>query len=102
MDETVPDRGVSLLAVNIAFLSVAVVAVALRCYTRIGVVRAFGLDDWVMLFAAVSLSVRKQQWRWYFSQTDRAFTPAIFYHFCCVFYFQRTLRPGKTQGRPVG
>jgi hypothetical protein len=64
MSEPVPDRGVDLHAVNVSFLLAAMIATVLRCYTRIVIVRAFGLDDWAMLFATVRLSVPKEYWKW--------------------------------------
>ncbi|KAK1967041.1 hypothetical protein LY78DRAFT_692322 [Colletotrichum sublineola] len=45
------NRGPELLAVNIFFVSAAVVATALRCFVRAGLVKAFGTDDWLMLLA---------------------------------------------------
>jgi hypothetical protein len=48
-----PTRGPDLLAVDILFMSAAVVANALRCYVRIRMVKAFGLDDWLMTLATV-------------------------------------------------
>ncbi|KAK8022297.1 hypothetical protein PG993_013064 [Apiospora rasikravindrae] len=50
----IPNRGPELQAVCIALLVLAVTAVALRCYTRVFILRAFGLDDAVMVFATVS------------------------------------------------
>lgn len=49
----IPNRGPELQAVCIALLVLAVTATALRCYTRIFILRAFGLDDGVMVFATV-------------------------------------------------
>ncbi|KAK8001749.1 hypothetical protein PG991_013971 [Apiospora marii] len=40
-----------LLAVVITFLVTATAANVMRCYTRIGIVKAFGVDDWFMLIA---------------------------------------------------
>lgn len=48
------NRGPQLLAVVIAFLVTATAANAMRCYTRVGIVKAFGVDDWFMLIAYVS------------------------------------------------
>ncbi|EFQ26927.1 uncharacterized protein GLRG_02098 [Colletotrichum graminicola M1.001] len=45
------NRGPELLAVNIVFVSTAVLATALRCFVRAGLVRAFGTDDWLMVLA---------------------------------------------------
>ncbi|KAK8092001.1 hypothetical protein PG997_002362 [Apiospora hydei] len=50
----IPNRGPELQAVCIALLALAVTTVALRCYTRVFILRAFGLDDGVMVFATVS------------------------------------------------
>ncbi|KAJ6785976.1 hypothetical protein PWT90_06271 [Aphanocladium album] len=47
------NRGDELLGVNIAFFVVASCAVLLRCYTRVFISKAFGLDDWLMAVAAV-------------------------------------------------
>ncbi|KAK3940935.1 hypothetical protein QBC46DRAFT_113282 [Diplogelasinospora grovesii] len=51
------DRGPELSAVNISFLVVAVIAISLRCIVRVGIVKAFGIDDWLMAFAACSFVV---------------------------------------------
>ncbi|KAF2752105.1 hypothetical protein M011DRAFT_516460 [Sporormia fimetaria CBS 119925] len=48
------NRGPELLAVDVAFLSTAVTANALRCYVRVRMVRAFGWDDWLMAVATAS------------------------------------------------
>ncbi|KAL6712378.1 hypothetical protein ACN47E_000255 [Coniothyrium glycines] len=49
----IPNRGPELLGVNIAFLSTAVLACLLRCFVRVRMVRAFGLDDWLMVTATI-------------------------------------------------
>ncbi|EMD89543.1 hypothetical protein COCC4DRAFT_124963 [Bipolaris maydis ATCC 48331] len=49
----VPDRGPELLAVNIAFVTTAVLACLLRCFVRVRMVKAFGLDDWLMVVATL-------------------------------------------------
>lgn len=51
---SVPNRGRTLVAVNITFAVAAVLANILRCYVRLGMVKAFGNDDWLMAFATVS------------------------------------------------
>ncbi|KAF1981080.1 hypothetical protein K402DRAFT_441459 [Aulographum hederae CBS 113979] len=43
------DRGYQLNAVLIALLSLAYFTTALRCWTRIRIVKAFALDDWLTL-----------------------------------------------------
>ena len=47
------NRGPQLLGVNLLFLILAVIATTLRCYVRLVMVRAFGLDDWLMVAATV-------------------------------------------------
>lgn len=49
------DRSVSVKVVAAAFLPVASVAVFLRCYVRLRIVKAFGWDDGIMVFALVCL-----------------------------------------------
>ncbi|KAF1947356.1 hypothetical protein EJ02DRAFT_140905 [Clathrospora elynae] len=49
----IPNRGPELLAVNIAFVSTAVMACALRCFVRLKMVKAFGLDDYLMVLATL-------------------------------------------------
>lgn len=50
-----PDRGPEIVAVDIVFCALAVLVVLLRCFTRARLVKAFGLDDWLMIVAAVSI-----------------------------------------------
>ncbi|KAK6823627.1 hypothetical protein PG987_013884 [Apiospora arundinis] len=50
----VPNRGPKLQAVSIGLVSLAVTATALRCYTRTFILKAFGMDDAVMVFATIS------------------------------------------------
>ncbi|KAK8076539.1 hypothetical protein PG994_003811 [Apiospora phragmitis] len=50
----IPNRGPELQAVAIALLVLAVIATALRCYTRVFILKAFGLDDGVMVFATIT------------------------------------------------
>jgi hypothetical protein len=40
--------------VNIAFLATAIIANLLRCFVRVRMVKAFGVDDWLMVGATVS------------------------------------------------
>ncbi|KXJ91809.1 hypothetical protein Micbo1qcDRAFT_57932 [Microdochium bolleyi] len=49
----IADRGPELRAVNIFFLTITLVSMALRCYVRIGMVKAFGTDDWLMVLATI-------------------------------------------------
>jgi hypothetical protein len=50
----IENRGPELLGVNVAFLAAALVSILLRCYVRVFMVKAFGVDDWLMVVAAVS------------------------------------------------
>jgi hypothetical protein len=50
----VDNRGPQLAGVVIAMVSLAVVTMSLRVYVRVWI-RAWGLDDWFMLSAVVSL-----------------------------------------------
>lgn len=53
----IEDRGPELRAVGIGFLAFAYISMALRSYVRVFLVKAFGLDDWMMLLALVSQAV---------------------------------------------
>ncbi|KAH7119835.1 hypothetical protein B0J11DRAFT_71239 [Dendryphion nanum] len=57
MASDIPNRAPELLGVNISFLATALVANALRCYVRIRMVKAFGLDDWLMALATLSFTL---------------------------------------------
>jgi hypothetical protein len=50
---SIPNRGPELLGVNIAFVATAALAYSLRVFVRIKMVKAFGLDDWLMGIALV-------------------------------------------------
>ncbi|GAW21843.1 hypothetical protein ANO14919_113690 [Xylariales sp. No.14919] len=50
----VPNRGPELFAVCVTLLVVSVVAFGLRMYTRLVIVKTWGLDDWFMSFATIS------------------------------------------------
>lgn len=52
----IPNRGPELQAVCYTLLVSSVIAVALRIYVRTRMVKNFGLDDWTMCAALVSLS----------------------------------------------
>ncbi|KAK6857748.1 hypothetical protein PG995_005447 [Apiospora arundinis] len=55
----IPNRGPELQAVCIGLLALAVIATALRCYTRTFILKAFGMDDAVMVFATVRYGFRR-------------------------------------------
>jgi len=50
----IDNRGPELIGVNIAFLATAVIANALRCIVRVKMVKAFGVDDCLMVASTVS------------------------------------------------
>jgi type IV secretory pathway TrbD component len=47
------DLGISLFTSAGILLFLSLLAVILRCITRIYIVKAFGLDDWLMIVAMV-------------------------------------------------
>lgn len=51
---SVENRGPELQAVGYTLLTAATIAISLRCYTRVFLVKNFGFDDWCMLAAMVS------------------------------------------------
>lgn len=48
------ERAEELLAVTITLLVLGLVTVSLRCFVRIRLVKAFGLDDYLMVASMVS------------------------------------------------
>lgn len=51
---TIEDRGPRLQSVAIGLLTVAVISFAQRAFVRTFMVKAFGLDDWLMFGAMIS------------------------------------------------
>lgn len=49
----VETRGPELLVITAVMLAFSIVSIVLRVYVRLGMVKAFGLDDWFMVAAAV-------------------------------------------------
>lgn len=49
------DQSASLYGVAVTFVALSSISVALRCYVRLRVVKAFGWDDFVMILAMVFL-----------------------------------------------
>lgn len=47
------DRSLTIFIVTLVFLIVSFIAVALRCFVRLRLVKAFGWDDALMVFAMV-------------------------------------------------
>jgi hypothetical protein len=51
----VTDSGITLVVVSLLLLLLVTVIVPMRIYVRARIVRYFGLDDWAIVVAAVSL-----------------------------------------------
>ncbi|KAI0124885.1 hypothetical protein BJ170DRAFT_480041 [Xylariales sp. AK1849] len=51
MAPAVQNRGPQLFAVDVFFMTIAIITCLLRCYVRGFMVKAFGVDDWLMAFA---------------------------------------------------
>lgn len=60
----VENQGGALLAVGACFMTVAWLCVLLRTYVRVYLVKAFGLDDWLIVASVVRISrVLWPNWR---------------------------------------
>lgn len=53
MSSDVESRATPLAAVNIAAVTLAAIITALRCFVRIRLLKAFGIDDYLMVAAMV-------------------------------------------------
>ncbi|UPK91751.1 hypothetical protein LCI18_002686 [Fusarium solani-melongenae] len=53
MATKIENRGPELMAVNITFLTAALISMILRAYVRSVMVKAFGIDDWLMVLGTV-------------------------------------------------
>lgn len=51
------DRGPELLAVVILFLVLAWVTVLARCWVRIKMIKAFAIDDWLLVTTLILFSI---------------------------------------------
>lgn len=60
MAHVIENRGPELFAIDVTFMVAAIIASSLRCYVRVFMVKAFGRDDWLMLFATVSTRFYKR------------------------------------------
>lgn len=58
----IPNRGPQLMAVDISFAVMALIACLLRVFTRLYMVKAFGLDDVLMVISTVSTAVSGSRW----------------------------------------
>lgn len=50
----VDGKSETILITTAFFVAISFVTVCLRCFVRLRITRAFGWDDWVMVFAMVS------------------------------------------------
>ncbi|KAK4197984.1 hypothetical protein QBC40DRAFT_179759 [Triangularia verruculosa] len=53
---SITDRGPLLLGIDAAALGLALIATSLRCYVRVCLVKAFGVDDWLMAAAMTTFA----------------------------------------------
>ncbi|KAF2643514.1 hypothetical protein P280DRAFT_467536 [Massarina eburnea CBS 473.64] len=96
MGEAIPNRGPQLYGINIAFLSTAVIAYGLRVYVRVGMVKGFKHDDWLMGFALLffiayctssTIGVHHGTGRHYTDLTPQNIRDARHaWYFCYIFY----------------
>jgi hypothetical protein len=47
-----------IMGIASSFYAIALFIVLLRCYVRVAMLRVFGVDDWIMVFAMVGLFSR--------------------------------------------
>jgi type IV secretory pathway TrbD component len=53
MEHNQSNRGPLLLGINITAVILAGITCLLRCYVRLFTIKAFGLDDWLMVISTV-------------------------------------------------
>ncbi|KAK9784358.1 hypothetical protein SCARD494_12970 [Seiridium cardinale] len=53
MATDIPNRGPQLMVVCITLLTIAVISITMRCFTRLFIVKGFGKDDYLMVFAMI-------------------------------------------------
>jgi len=100
------DRGPGVFILNLFFVSLAVVILVLRVFTRALIVKAFGLDDWLMILAAVSAGnhiarlKRTRQWP-RVRVTDIEGPLDLLHSICCHVQHWRPLRDRPAHGRFV-
>ncbi|KAH8654834.1 hypothetical protein BGZ61DRAFT_434895 [Ilyonectria robusta] len=96
----IENRGPELTAVCATFTTMAVIAVALRCYVRLRIIRNFGLDDWAMVGALVSfliliaftlLGVRYGTGRHYWDLKESDIVLAMKYWWHCYLWYCITM-----------
>ncbi|KAF6809058.1 integral membrane protein [Colletotrichum sojae] len=92
----IENRGPELFAVGVALVTTAGVAILLRCYVRIFLVRNFGFDDWCMIGAMIFLSLfvacaltgihYGTGRHWWDLQTEDQVTAMKYWWFCYLWY----------------
>lgn len=92
-------RSESIFIVTVIFLGISFLAVCLRCFVRLRLVRAFGWDDTLMVFAMVCGSML------FYSLERRAngscsSDTGIEHPFCVMRNYWCTLRYGTEAQRP--
>ncbi|KAL5114970.1 hypothetical protein ACEQ8H_007143 [Pleosporales sp. CAS-2024a] len=93
---SIPNRGPELRAVNMVFVVTAILAYSLRVFVRVKMVKAFGVDDWMMgialmfmIFYIISsnLGVRYGTGRHHYDLTKENIDRARHcWWFCYIFY----------------
>ncbi|UKZ61293.1 uncharacterized protein TrAtP1_002559 [Trichoderma atroviride] len=92
----VPNRGPQLIAVVAVLLAFSLTAIILRCYVRISLVKAFGVDDYLMVFAMMTFiafcsvcltGVHYGTGRHYWDLQEHDIQEALMYwYFCYIWY----------------
>jgi hypothetical protein len=73
------DRGARIAGVAIALYTLSAVAVSVRCYVRVSLVRSFGYDDWLIVATLVRLQCEA-------FERKRPLTGSVFIH--CLLHSQ--------------
>ncbi|GFP60294.1 hypothetical protein ACSS6W_000105 [Trichoderma asperelloides] len=92
----IPNRGPQLIAVVAVLLVFSLTATILRCYVRISLVKAFGVDDYLMVFAMMTFiafcsvcltGVHYGTGRHYWDLAEHDIQEALMYwYFCYIWY----------------
>lgn len=84
-EEMMEDRGDQISGTAYGFLILGWITTLLRCYCRIAVVKCFGSDDWLAVFATVGASSSNSGFPRYWLQTFQ-----VFYTVYCAFSIEAT------------
>ncbi|KAL7958057.1 hypothetical protein V8C34DRAFT_284176 [Trichoderma compactum] len=92
----VPNRGPQLIAVIVVLLVFSLTSIVLRCYVRISLMKAFGVDDYLMIFAMISFvlfcavaatGVHYGTGRHYWDLQPEDISEALkYWYFCYIWY----------------